>query len=63
MNAVCPNDPAHDRFATVAHVMEEWEVDREGNWIQTLDVLQTSHKPCSGNVWTCRVCGETASVS
>lgn len=30
MTATCPNDPAHKRFVTVAHVTEDWMVDEHG---------------------------------
>ena len=36
MKATCPNDPNHNRFLTTAHVMEEWKVDSEGNFISHL---------------------------
>jgi len=60
MTMKCPKNPEHKRFSTVAHVMEEWEVDGEGNWIETLDSLEVVHGPNPGNIWTCRVCGVEA---
>lgn len=62
MRAICPKDPNHKRFATVAHVMEEWEVNEHGDWMQTLDTLETSFPPNPENTWTCRDCGEEAKV-
>ena len=57
--AVCPNDPDHKNFRTVAHVMQEWEVDDEGAFLwTTVDCLEVTHFPSSGNMWTCVACEE-----
>lgn len=62
MPAYCPNNLRHDQFETVAHVMQSWKVDREGEHIDTLDdSLQTSFKPDPGNTWTCLHCDTEAS--
>jgi hypothetical protein len=61
--AVCPTDPTHRRFLTVAHVMEEWEVDEKGNFIQTTQSLQTDHGPDPDNIWGCVTCGAEAKVT
>lgn len=42
--------------------MEEWEVNEHGDWMQTLDTLETSFPPNPENTWTCRDCGEEAKV-
>lgn len=63
MKAVCPTDPSHNRFTTTAHVMEEWEVDEEGDWVRTISTLQVTHGPDVDNVWTCVSCGAEADVS
>jgi len=63
MFARCPENPKHDRFVTVAHIVEEWVVDEGGNWIETLGSIETSVPPDSGNVWVCHICGETAEVT
>jgi len=57
MKAICPNSPNHKRFSTVAHVMEDWEVDENGNFVAVIESLQTDHGPDPGNVWTCLECG------
>lgn len=62
MKAVCPNNPDHKRFSTVAHVMESWIVDPQGNFIEVEESLQTTHKPDPGNTWTCVDCGAIAQV-
>jgi len=63
MKARCPKDPSHKRFITTAHVMEEWRVDSEGNWIETICCLQTDHGPDPDNTWTCAICGAEAEVT
>lgn len=61
MAAVCPNDPEHKTFLTVAHVMQDWLVDPEGEHIETKDeCLQVSFKPDPGNLWHCATCGADA---
>jgi hypothetical protein len=64
MKAVCPNNENHKEFITTAHVMQDWKVDDEGNWIETIDAsVQTSHKPDPDNIWTCSVCNKEAKVN
>ena len=60
MIAKCPNDPNHKRFITTAHVVEEWVVDKHGNWIDTIQSLETTHRPDKDNVWNCYECGAIA---
>jgi len=62
MKAICPNSFKHDRFITTAHVVEEWVVDENGNWCETLNTLETVSDPNPGNLWTCAVCGAQAEV-
>jgi len=69
MKAVCPNNENHKEFVTVVHVIDEWVVDEEGNWIETKgDESQTEdeglvHGPDAGNTWTCHTCGAEAEVT
>lgn len=57
---VCPNGCAAT-FTTCAHVMQDWCVDAEGNFIECVDdAVETTHGPDNGNIWTCDECGETA---
>lgn len=59
--AVCPQNPAHDRFLTTAHVMQEWEVEPNGEFTKvTEDCLQVTARPDQGNIWTCVECGAQA---
>jgi hypothetical protein len=62
MHAVCPKDPSHNRFATTAHVVQDWVVDEHGNFIRELSTLETTHGPDTGNIWTCLNCGAEAKV-
>ena len=62
MKATCPNEPEHNVFFTTAHVVEEWKVDREGNFIMVCGTLETVHGPHPDNVWECAICGCHAEV-
>jgi hypothetical protein len=63
MKAVCPNDPTHNRFITVAHVSQDWVVDEEGNFIEEVATQEVVARPDVGNSWTCKVCGVEAKVT
>lgn len=59
--AVCPFDPTHDRFYTTAVMVEEWIVDGEGNWHETVEGAgAVLSRPDSSNSWTCVECGREA---
>lgn len=60
--ATCPTSPSHERFITVAHVSEDWEVDRHGNFVQAAGGGETVAPPMIGNTWTCVECGAEAEV-
>jgi hypothetical protein len=63
MKAVCPNDTNHKEFITVAHIMQDWKVDENGEWLEKIDPsVQTSYNPNSDNIWTCAACGVEAKV-
>ena len=63
MKAICTNNSDHDQFITVAHVSQEWVVDREGNFIEQYGCEgETVAKPDRGNEWTCKICGSEATV-
>ena len=63
MKATCPKNKKHKKFITVAHVMQEWVVDPEGEFIEERTAcLEVTHDPDPGNTWACAVCGEEAVV-
>lgn len=63
MKAVCPNNKEHKEFITSAHVMQDWKVDEQGNFLAVTDEsVQTSHGPNPDNTWTCVACGAEAKV-
>ena len=63
MKVRCPKNPDHKVFSTVAHVMQSWKVDGEGEFIGVLeDCLEVTHPPDSGNVWYCLECADEAIV-
>ena len=60
--ARCPNNDAHDRFRTVAHVTEDWEVDKHGDFVRVLDTGEVVHPPSVDNIWNCLECGAEADI-
>jgi hypothetical protein len=60
MKTFCPNNPKHKLFVTTAHVVEEWLVNENGDWLETLQTTETAHGPSPENTWTCYMCGATA---
>lgn len=57
----CPHNCENATFTTTAHVMQDWEVDAEGEFIKVVtDCLEVSHRPDNDNTWTCNVCGAEA---
>lgn len=57
---VCPN-LCGTSLTTTAHVMQEWYVDAEGNFVEVAaDCLEVTHEPDNGNAWTCDGCGKEA---
>lgn len=63
MKATCKNNCEKKLFVTTAHVVEEWVVDAKGNWVETVETLETAHGPDAGNTWTCYECGEVTEVT
>lgn len=65
MKAVCPKYQKHNKFVTVAHVMQDWIVDPHGNFIKVArggDCLEVTHKPNKSNMWVCSTCGSIAKL-
>lgn len=62
MRAICPIDPKHDKFYTMAHVAEEWLVDEHGDFLEVHERCETTHEPDMYNIWTCAICSATAKV-
>lgn len=54
---VCPNG-CNSNFVTTGHVMQEWEVDCQGNYVRVIeDCLQVTHGADFANIWNCAACG------
>jgi len=56
----CPKgcDPSAG-FYTTAHVVQEWRVNQNGDFVATAsECLEVTHGPHEDNVWTCVTCGE-----
>ncbi len=64
MKAICPNNPDHKTFETVAHVSQDWKVDETGNFLEVVDEsVETVAFPNPDNTWTCCTCGAEATVT
>lgn len=60
---VCPNGCPNATFITAAHVMQDWEVDAEGEFLKTVDeFVQIDHGPHNDNIWACSNCGDEAEM-
>ena len=64
MQATCPKNPKNHRtFITTAHVMQEWKVDENGNFLKvTCESLEVTSRPDIENLWHCATCGAEAKV-
>ena len=48
-------------FIVSAHVVQDWLVDENGNYIRTVeDYVETSHRPDDDDIWMCYQCGHDA---
>lgn len=55
---ICPKNPNHKTFQTVAYISQDWLVDDDGNFIEISDTNgQVLHGPNHNNIWTCAECG------
>jgi hypothetical protein len=63
LKAVCPSNPEHKKFITVAHVSEDWCVNERGDFIESRGILETVARPNVDNTWTCDICGAEATVT
>lgn len=61
MRVVCSKNIEHDEFLTVAHVMQDWKVDSEGNFLEVYDdCVEVTNNPDIDNDWQCAICGANA---
>lgn len=59
---ICPKC-GNRKFLTTAHVMQEWEVDEDGEFISCADeCLQVSFGPDDDNIWRCSECEDGEGV-
>lgn len=63
MKATCPKDKNHKQFYTTAHVVQEWKVNENGDFLEVAtDCLEISSFPSKDNIWRCAICGSEAKV-
>jgi len=63
MKAICPKNPDHKTFITVAHVSEDWKVDEHGEFLEKVGDVQVDAGPDTDNNWSCATCGAEAEVA
>lgn len=60
---MCSNNPNHKEFYVTAHVVQEWKVDEEGDFLEVAnDCLAVASQPDKGSKWTCAICGADAEI-
>ena len=56
----CPKCGCEEFYVT-AHVVQDWLVDYDGNYIKTADdCVEVAHYPKDDDIWTCNKCGYEA---
>ena len=63
MRAVCPNNPEHKTFVTVATVQQDWVVSDRGDFVAEVGTGETVHGPNHDNTGSCHTCGAEAEVT
>lgn len=52
----CPKC-GHDVFYVSAHVIQDWIVDHNGNFLETIDdCVEVTHFPTDDDLWECAKC-------
>ena len=60
---VCTKCGNKKRFYATAHVVQEWIVDEDGEYIDTYDdCVVVAHYPDDDDIWYCAECGEEVEV-
>lgn len=53
----CPKC-GNEEFLVSAHVVQDWKVDKNGNFIEEMNSCQeVTHQPNDEDIWTCSKCG------
>lgn len=61
MSKKCPKC-GNETFIVRAHVVQTWEVDRDGDYLKVIEECDTvAHYPDNDDLWTCSSCGYDAS--
>lgn len=56
----CPNCGC-TRFYVIAHVTQGWEVNKNGDWLMTIDnCIDITHRPDNYDLWECLECAYKA---
>jgi hypothetical protein len=57
LKITCPNNKSHKKFITLAHVVQEWAVDQDGELLEvTNDCVQVTHSPDKDDLFQCDIC-------
>lgn len=59
----CPYCGNKEKFVVSAHIIEDWVVDRHGEFIEVdKECVDVAHYPDDDDIWYCIECGEEAIV-
>ena len=45
-----------EKFYVIAHITQDWEVDKNGNFVCVIDDVDVTHYPDDIDIWTCADC-------
>ena len=45
-----------ERFYVTARIIQDWEVDKHGNFVCVIDDIDVIHYPDDADTWTCANC-------
>lgn len=61
MSKKCPRCGYVKEFYVSAHVVQDWKVDGDGNFIKSVnDCIEVAHFPNNEDIWECANCHHSA---
>lgn len=60
----CPKSTRHKHFSVTAHITQEWQVNKNGEYVKVLqDCAEITHRPDRNDLFICMTCGTTCTVT
>ena len=64
LKITCPNNKSHKKFITNAHVVQEWLVNKKGEFDKVInDCVEVTHSPNRDNSFQCNICKVEAKIT